>query len=101
MILNVIISNIAESINSVQMIFDVNFPLHIKYFYFFQKMQLVLNFYLTMIEVCLMKYWLKFVRKKIITIDDSFVSVGITLTNVMLSSMFAISKVVIGDADIR
>ena len=54
-----------------------------------------------MIEVCLMKYWLKFVRKKIITIDDSFVSVGITLTNVMLSSMFAILKVVIGDADIR
>ena len=101
LILNVIMSNIAESINSIQIIFDTNFPLLVKYFYFFQKMQLVFNFYLTMIEVCLMKYWLKFVRKKIINIDDSFVSFGITLTNAMLSSLFAISKVVIGDADIR
>ena len=97
LILNVIASNIAESINSIQIIFDLDYPSILNYFYYFQKMQLVFTFYLTMIEVCLLKYWLKFIRKKIIAMDDSFVGFGITLANVSLTSLFAVSKVFIGD----
>ena len=101
LILNVIVANIAESFNSIQIVFDLDYPLILKYFYFFQKMQLVFTFYLTMIEVCLLKYWLKFIRKKIIAMDDSFVGFGITLANVLVTTLFALSKVVIGDDDLK
>ena len=101
LILNVIVSNIAESINSFQMIFDLSYHSILKYFYYFQRMQLVFTFYLTMIEVCMIKYWLKFIRKKVIAMDDSFMGVGYTLVNVFITSLFAISKVAIGDADLK
>ena len=101
LILNVIVANIAESFNSIQIVFDLDYPLILKYFYFFQKMQLVFTFYLTIIEVCLLKYWLKFIRKKIIAMDDSFVGFGITLANVLVTTLFALSKVVIGDDDLK
>ena len=101
LILNVILGNIAESVNSIQIVFDLNYPSILKYFYYFQKMQLVFMFYLTMIEVCLLKYWLKFIRKKIIAMDDSFVCFGITLANLFVTTLFAVSKVVVGDADLK
>ena len=101
LILNVIVANIAESFNSIQIVFDLDYPLILKYFYYFQKMQLVFTFYLTVIEVCLLKYWLKFIRKKIIAMDDSFVGFGITLANVIVTTLFAVSKVVIGDSYLK
>ena len=62
-------------------------------------MQINFTFLLIIIETCTIKYWLKFWRQKMIAMDDSFIATCITMQNIMMSSIFAMAKIQMGDAE--
>ena len=94
-----ILSNILETINTIRILFDLSYPKTLLYFHAFQSMQVIITFLLIIIETCTIKYWLKFWRQKMIAMDDYFIATCITMQNIMMSSIFAMAKIQMGDAE--
>ena len=95
-----ILSNILETMNTIRILFDLSYPKVMLYFHAFHAMQINFTYLLVIIEMCIIKYWLKFWRQRMIAMDDSFIAICITLQNVTMSSIFALAKIQIGDAEV-
>ena len=57
------------------------------------------NFLFTVLEITVLKYWLKFIRKSLISMDDNFMYLSLSIQNIVLSTLFSVSKFVIGDME--
>ena len=56
------------------------------------------HFYLlSLIEICLIKYWLKYLRKRLISMDEHFIVRCLSMINVMISISCSCAKIVLGD----
>ena len=47
----------------------------------------------------MIKFWLKFIQKRLVVMKEDFIVISLTLHNVMMSSLYAIVKVILGDGD--
>ena len=99
MCINFIISNILETINTLPIVFDFENPKVLKYIHVFQKLQAYGFLLLALIEIICIKYWFKFRLKRMISMNDSFIVFSLTLINIQMSSLLALSKIILGDAD--
>ena len=54
---------------------------------------------LTIFELGFIKFWLKHIRKRLIVMDEAFIVTCITLQNVMMSVLYALTKITIGDPE--
>ena len=88
-----IVNTILESIFVLQILFDLNYPTFIRSLYFWQKFQGTIFGLLALIEVVYIKFWTKFIRQRMISMDDSFFVTCLTIQNLMMSSLFSISMV--------
>ena len=68
-------------------------------FYAFLQLQFNLFSIFTILEIVTIKYWLKFIRKKVVAMNDEIIVFVLTLQNLMMSSLYALVKIVIGDGD--
>ena len=93
LLLQTIANNILESIYVLQILFDIDYPAMIRSIYFFQKYQGIIYKLLTFIEMVYIKFWLKFVRQRMISTDDQYIVTCLTAQNLMLSSLLSIFMV--------
>ena len=78
-------------------IFDLEHLQLLRQFVLFLKIQNVLYMLFTITEVVLVKYWMRFILKKLVTMDDTFIVVVLTLENLAMSILFAIARVIISE----
>ena len=81
-------------------IFDLEHIQLLKQFVFFLKVQAALYFCYTVTEIVLVKYWMRFILKRLVTMDDAFIAFVLTLENLTMSILFAIARVMISDETI-
>ena len=97
MLMNMIINNILKTVNTGIIIFDLDEVKILKSFAMFLRIQATLFVLFTVIEICLFKYWLKFILKRLVTMDDSVIVVIFSLQNILMSVLFAMARVQISD----
>ena len=100
MLLNAIINNILKTSDTVMVIFDLEHIRLLKQFVLFLKAQATLYFLYTVTEIVLVKYWMRFILKRLVTMDDAFIAFVLTLENLTMSILFAIARVMISDETI-
>ena len=61
------------------------------------KMQTWHFYLLSLIEICLIKYWLKYLRKRLISMDEHFIVRCLSMINVMISISCSCAKIMLGD----
>ena len=88
-----------ETMNTIRILFDLSYPKVMLYFHAFHAMQINFTYLLVIIETCVIKYWLKFWRQRMIAMDDYFIAICITMQNVLMSSLFSLAKIQWGDAE--
>ena len=93
MLLMTIGGNIVDTIYALQILFDIDYPGFIRIAYFFLKFQGMTYVLQTLIEMVYIKFWLKFVRQRMVSMDDSFIVTCLTAQNLMLSSLFSMTMV--------
>ena len=97
MLIHLIVNNILESISVLQVLFEIDYPVFVRNLYFFPKFEGLIYGLLTLIEMVYIKFWLEFVRQRMISMDDSFIVTCLTALNLMLSLLFSIIMVRVGE----
>ena len=69
----------------------------LKTFKEFVKLQHWHFYLLSLIEICLIKYWLKYLRKRLISMDEQFIVRTLSMINVMISVSCSCAKIMLGD----
>ena len=67
------------------LLFDVNFPESVFFFYTLFADVLGYFYLLIVIEICTVKYWIRFVWRAIRPIDDKFVCFSLTVIDIFMS----------------
>ena len=80
----------------MEIVFEITKPCSLKNM---KDIFIMCNFLLTILEITAMKYWLRFIRKRLISMDDNFLYMSLTIQNIVLSTVFSVSKFVIGDLE--
>ena len=93
---HMIISNILETITFIKLLFNV-YEEASNILVACLKMQSWHFHMMSLVEICLIKFWLKFGRKRMITMDETFIVWSLTAINVLISFLLSISKIMLGD----
>ena len=88
---------VAETINVIGFVFEIRYPSFIENAYDTGNYFFLIFGILTFLEISAIKYWLKFIRKRMVVMDEAFINVSLTLINIMLSILWALVKVILGD----
>ena len=96
MLLTVIGGNVAKTIYALQILFDIDYPGFIRSAYFFMRFQEITYALLTLIEIMYIKFWLRFVRQRMISMDDSYIATCLTAQNIMISTLYSMFMVKVG-----
>ena len=83
---------------SVSFVFEIDMPTYINYLQIFMGV-FAWGFILqTLVEYCLLKYWVEFVWKSVRPIDDQFIPIFLYLLNCMAGLLFTIWNIVLESA---
>ena len=94
MMIQMIIGNIYDMFILMRLIFSIE---GLDLFGACLRMQSLHFYMLSLIEICLLKFWLKFGRKRMISMDETFIVWSLTLINCFMSVLLSISKMMLGD----
>ena len=97
MLLNFIFNNVLRTLDTAMIIFDLEQIKLLKQFVFFLKIQGSLYFLFMVTEIVLVKYWMRFILKRLVTMDDAFLVFVLTLENLTMSTLFSLARVIISD----
>lgn len=86
-----------RTFQTVQVMFDLDNVWLLEKITLFTPYQSTLAFHCTLIEMFLFKFWLKFIRKRLVVMDDAFISFVLTMENITMSVLFAWAKVILSD----
>ena len=92
-----IIHNMFESINTIEILFEISLPRIIQEFYTWETNFMLTYFALTLLEIWTIKFWLKFIRKRMIVMNESFMVFSLTFINIMISTLWALGKLIMED----
>ena len=92
-----ILNNLLFTASTIQNGFDLNDTPFLKDLRAFCMYQYHFYALLIIFEVGFIKFWMKHIRKRLIVMDEAFIVTCLTLQNVMMSTLFTISKITIGD----
>ena len=98
-LLLLIFNNCYETVQVIQIIFDLNYPNYVTNFNGFLQIQTNLFSILTILEILTFKYWMRFIKKSVVAMNDQIIVFYLMLQNLFISSLFAITKVIIGDGE--
>ena len=88
---------LAETINLIGFIFELTYPSFIENAHDTASYFFLTYGPLTFLEISAIKYWQKFIRKRMVVMDEAFINVSLTLINIMLSLLWSLVKVTLGD----
>ena len=94
-LINLMINHVLRTVSTIQVVFELQHVQWLTLLVYFLKTQVVLFAQFTVTEICLFKYWLKFIRKRLVTMEESFIVTVLTMENLMMSLLFAASRVFI------
>ena len=89
--------NLFETINTIEILFETPLPQVIENIYTWESCFMLSYFALTFFEIWAIKFWLKFIRKRMVVMNESFIVFSLTSINTMLSTLWSIAKVMLGD----
>ena len=92
---------LAETINVIGFVFEIRYPTFVEDAYDTGNFFFLTFGILTFLEIFAIKYWLKFMRKRMVVMDEAFINVSLTLINIMLSFLWALVKVILGDKSLQ
>ena len=92
---------LAETINVIGFVFEIRYPCFIEYAHDTASFFFMTYAILTLFEISAIKYWQKFIRKRMVVMDEAFINVSLTLINIMLSFLWALVKVILGDKSLQ
>ena len=92
-----IIHNVFESINTIEILFEISLPRIIQDFYTWETNFMLTYFALTLLEIWTIKFWLKFIRKRMIVMNECFMVFSLTFINIMISTLWALGKLIMED----
>ena len=101
LLVNMLHTMFAETINVIGFVFEIRYPSVIEYAYYTACYFFLIYGTLTLVEISAIKYWLKFIRKKMVVMDEAFINVSLTLINTMLSFLWSLVKVTLGDKSLQ
>ena len=96
-LLLLVFNNCHETIQVIQIIFDLDYSNVVNNFNAVLQIQTNLYTIFTILEILAFKYWLKFIRKRILAMNDQIIVFYLTLQNLLISTIYAFAKVIIGD----
>ena len=88
--------NTVDTIQTIKNVFDVDVGT-LNIFKEFVKMQTWHFYLLSLIEICLIKYWLKYQRKRLISMDETFILRSLNLINVIISISLSYAKIMLDE----
>ena len=88
---------LAETIHVIGFVFEIRYPSFIEYAHDTEMYFFATYGTLTLLEISAIKYWVKFLRKRMVVMDEAFINVSLTLINIMLSFLWSLVKVILGD----
>ena len=92
---------LTETINVIGFIFEIRYPNFIENAHDTASFFFMTYAILTLFEISAIKYWLKFIRKRMVVMNEAFINVSLTLINIMLSFLWALVKVILGDKSLQ
>ena len=92
-----IIHNMFESINTIEILFEISLPRIIQDLYTWETNFMLTFFALTLLEIWTIKFWLKFIRKRMIVMNESFMIFSLTFINIIISTLWALGKLIMED----
>ena len=93
MLIQLMFNNTVDTIQTTKNVFHVDVGI-LNIFKEFVKMQTWHFYLLSLIEICLIKYWLKYLRKRLISMDETFLVWSLNLSNLMISIFSTCSKII-------
>lgn len=96
MLIQLMFQNTFYTSQILKNVFDLDLKI-LSTFNQFVKMQTWHFYLLSLIEICLVKYWLKYVRKRLICMDENFFVTSLTIINIMVSISFSFAKIMLGE----
>ena len=94
-----IFNNICETVQAIKIVFDIDYPKILADCHAFLQFLTNLFSIFTLMEIVMIKFWLKFIRKRLVVMKEDFIVRCLTLQNFLMSSLYALTKVIIGDGD--
>ena len=96
MLIQLIFHNTVDTIQTMKNVFDVEVGV-LTIFKEFVKMQTWHFYLLSLIEICLIKYWLKYLRKRLVSMDETFIVWSLNLINIMISISLSSAKIMLDE----
>lgn len=98
-LLLLIFNNLCETVRAIEIVFDLDYPKVMTDFHAFLQFQILLFSIFTLMEILMIKFWLKFIRQRVVVMKEDFIVICLTVQNLMMSSLYSIVKVILGDGD--
>ena len=91
------VHHVFETINTAEIISETSLPKIIQDLYKGETFFMESFFCLTLLEIWAIKFWLKFIRKRMIVMNETFIVNCLTAINLVLSGLWGIGKVFTDD----
>lgn len=88
-----IVNNLSKTLTIIPIVFDLEEPWFLEKFVMFLRIETSVFLTLTITEICIFKYWLKFILKRLIIMDNQRIVLVLTLENLMMSTLFALVRI--------
>ena len=82
-----------ETINTIEIIFEVSLPKIIQDLYTEETFFMESFFCLTLLEIWAIKFWMKFIHKRMVVMNEDFIVNCLTFVNLVISALWGIGKV--------
>ena len=92
-----IINHMFETINTIEIIFEISLPKIIQDLYTAETFFMESFFCLTLLEIWAIKFWIKFIRKRMVVMNEEFIVNCLTFVNLVISALWGIGKVFTDD----
>ena len=94
-----IFNNLYETVRAIEIVFDLDYPKVMTDFHAFLQFQTNFFTIFTLLEIVMIKFWLKFIRKRLVVMKEDFIVLCLNLENFFISSLYGLTKVKFGDGD--
>lgn len=92
-----VLNNVLKTAKTISIVFDLKESQILKQLALFLRIQTTLFVVFSITEICLFKYWLKFVLKRLVKMNDSMIILILTLENLSMSILFSLVRIHISD----
>lgn len=91
------VHHIFETINTIEIIFEISLPKILQDLYTGESIFMTSFLSLTLLQIWAIKFWLKFIRKRMVVMNEAFIVRSLTVINSVISILYGVGKGFIDD----